>query len=73
VRCASRFAALSEREREVALLVARGLRNKEIAAELGIAESTVKDHVHHVLEKSGLGSRAEIIAGLTARMGARER
>jgi DNA-binding NarL/FixJ family response regulator len=59
--------SLSPREQEVALLVGRGLRNKEIAVELGIAESTVKDHVHHILTKAGLASRAEIISSLTTR------
>jgi len=44
-------AALSPREREVALLVARGLSNKEVARELGLSEETVKAHVHSILHK----------------------
>lgn len=58
------FAELSPREWEVARLVARGLRNKDIAAELYISLATVKDHVHRILAKTGLSSRAEVIAAL---------
>ncbi len=38
------------------------MRNKEIAAKLGIALATAKDHVHRVLSKMGLSSRAELAA-----------
>ena len=58
---------LSPREREVALLVADGARNREIAARLGIAESTVKDHVHRSLNKLGCESRAELVSMLLQR------
>jgi DNA-binding NarL/FixJ family response regulator len=44
---------LSPREREVALLVARGLANKEIARELGLSNGTVKLHVHKIFLKLG--------------------
>ena len=54
------FASLTPREREVASLVAVGLRNKDIALALGIRLATVKDHVHKILHKSGLDSRAAI-------------
>ena len=57
-----RLAPLSPREREIAGLVARGFRNKEIAARLSIASSTVKDHVHHILQKTGLRNRAAVAA-----------
>jgi DNA-binding NarL/FixJ family response regulator len=42
---------LSPREREVALLVAQGLANKEIARELGLSHGTVKLHVHNIFLK----------------------
>jgi len=57
-----RFATLSKREREVAALLAKGLRNKDIAAKLFISVATVKDHVHRVLAKTGLDGRAAVAA-----------
>jgi two-component system, NarL family, nitrate/nitrite response regulator NarL len=59
-RASSVFAALTVREREVAALVARGCGNAEIAAALFISEATVKDHVHNILRKSGLKTRAGV-------------
>ncbi|MEQ9498635.1 MAG: LuxR C-terminal-related transcriptional regulator [Deltaproteobacteria bacterium] len=56
------FATLTPREREVAGLVATGLRNRDIAMALAISVATVKDHVHRILTKSGLDSRAAIAA-----------
>jgi DNA-binding NarL/FixJ family response regulator len=53
---------MSLREREVALLVAQGLRNREIAERLFISERTVENHIHRVLERSGLRSRVELAA-----------
>jgi DNA-binding CsgD family transcriptional regulator len=61
-----RLGVLSRREREVAGLVAAGLSNKMIASRLGIAASTVKDHVHHILEKTGLPNRAAVAAACRA-------
>lgn len=58
---------LSPRERQVAALVARGLTNRMIAAELGISLPTVKDHVHHALAKCGMASRAELAAAVARR------
>ena len=55
-----RHQALSERETEVLYLVARGLANKHVARDLGIAESTVKCHVSGILSKLGLLSRTQI-------------
>jgi non-specific serine/threonine protein kinase len=52
--------ALTGREREVALLVARGLTNRRIASELSISEHTVAAHLRKILKKLGLRSRTQI-------------
>ncbi len=51
-------AGLTEREAEVLGLLARGLVSKEIAGELGIAPRTVKHHIEHIYEKTGVSTRA---------------
>lgn len=51
-------ASLTEREAEVLGLLARGLVSKEIAAQLGIATRTVKHHIEHIYEKTGVSTRA---------------
>ena len=50
---------LSPREREIVVQLARGASNKEIARDFGVAESTVKIHVQHILRKLGLSSRVQ--------------
>lgn len=49
---------LTEREREILLLMAKGYTNKEIAAELDLSVCTVRTHVSHILNKLGLANRA---------------
>lgn len=51
---------MTKREREIILLVAEGLSNKDIATRLNVATYTVKSHVHNILEKLALHSRLEI-------------
>jgi DNA-binding NarL/FixJ family response regulator len=58
----ARFATLSRREREVAALLAEARSNAEIAEALVITLGTVKDHVHSILGKTGLRSRAAVAA-----------
>lgn len=53
---------LTEREHQVALLVAHGRTNRQIGRELGIAEKTTEVHVHHIIGKLGARSRAEVAA-----------
>jgi DNA-binding NarL/FixJ family response regulator len=53
---------LTAREREVAVLLARGLTNRQIAQALVIAEGTAGVHVDHILNKLGFRSRAQVAA-----------
>src|SRR5947209_4293551 len=53
--------ALSPREVEVLSLVARGLSNKEIAAQLGTAAGTIKIHVQNILAKLGASDRTHAV------------
>jgi FixJ family two-component response regulator len=55
------YASLSRREREVMVLVASGLLNKQVGSELGISEITVKAHRGKVMRKMKAGSLADLV------------
>jgi DNA-binding NarL/FixJ family response regulator len=57
---------LTPRQRQIAVLIRRGLSNKEIAVELHIELSTVKNHVHSILEKMQVQRRGQLAAKLHA-------
>jgi signal transduction histidine kinase/DNA-binding CsgD family transcriptional regulator len=61
------LAELTQREREVACLVARGRSNRQIARELIVSERTVDTHVSHILHKLELTSRAQIAVWVVER------
>lgn len=61
-RSASRPGNLTTREVEVAMSIAQGLTNREIAERLVITEGTAANHVEHILNKLGFNSRAQIAA-----------
>jgi FixJ family two-component response regulator len=57
----AQYALLTPREREILALVAIGLMNKQVAAEIGIAEITVKIHRGHIMRKMGAKSLADLV------------
>jgi DNA-binding NarL/FixJ family response regulator len=57
---------LTGREREILFLLGEGLANKEIAYRLGLAEGTVRIHVHNIYQKTGIPSRMALIAAALA-------
>jgi FixJ family two-component response regulator len=66
----ARYETLTPREREVFSLVAAGLLNKQVAAELGIAEKTIKQHRGRVVDKMAAQSLAELVL-MAERLGVR--
>lgn len=56
-----RALGLSAREAEMAVMIARGLANKEIAAELSISPATVRTHIYNLYQKVGARSRVELL------------
>jgi FixJ family two-component response regulator len=63
-----RLASLTPREREVLVHVVAGRLNKQIAADLGTVEKTIKVHRARIMEKMAVGSLAELVR-VTARIG----
>ena len=59
-------AALTPREYQVAQLVAVGLRNREIAADLGVTQQTVKNHIEAIYDKIGFRNRVLLTRWLLA-------
>lgn len=56
-----RYDTLTSREREVMPLIVRGMLNKQVAAELGISEITIKVHRRHIMEKMKVKSLPELV------------
>jgi DNA-binding NarL/FixJ family response regulator len=56
----SSMTRLSERERQISFMVARGMKNRDIAAELSISENTVKRHLQSIFSKTGSRDRLEL-------------
>lgn len=61
-----RWAKLSPREREIALLAAKNLTNRQIAGNLIISSETVKSHIRSVLRKLDLGNKGDLIYSLAS-------
>jgi two-component system nitrate/nitrite response regulator NarL len=59
-QAASSVHRLSQRERQIAFLVARGLKNRDIAEQLSISENTVKRHMQSIFGKTGARDRLEL-------------
>jgi DNA-binding NarL/FixJ family response regulator len=59
--------ALSQRERQVIALAADGLTTKDIGLALGVSRSTVKQCLHHIYDKTGMGNRVELALWYEAR------
>lgn len=53
--------ALTRRERQLLPMMARGFTNKEIADDLHVSEQTIKNHIHHILRKTGAKSRLSAV------------
>ncbi len=63
----SRFADLSGQEMRIANAVTKGLKNRDIGSSMGIAEGTVKVHLHKIFKKLNISTRTELAMLLAAR------
>lgn len=59
--------SLTRREQQLVPMIGRGLTNKEIASQLNLSEQTVKNHVHRILHKVGVGNRLSILGAIEPR------
>ena len=57
---------LTRREQQVALLIVRGMSNKEVARELGLSDGTVKLYVHRIFQKTGVRNCYSLIIQMSA-------
>ncbi len=64
---------LTRQERTIIVLIKRGFTNAQIGERLVIEVGTVKNHVHHILQKLGLRSRTEVAVWVSERKRARQR
>ena len=62
------IAVLTPREEEVVLLLAEGLRNRDIAARMNVSDNTVKNYLFRIFEKLGFSNRVEVVLYATARL-----
>lgn len=60
-RAGSKLGLLAKREADVARLVAEGLPNRDIAAQLGLSEHTVRNYLFHIFDKLGVSTRVELV------------
>ena len=67
---AAELPSLTPRERQLVDLVRQGLRNRDIAAELGVTEGTVKVYLHGVFDKVGVANRTELAMRAASLIGA---
>lgn len=58
---ANAWQLLIPRKRQIVLLIARGLSNKDVARKLGVSDGTVKVHVHRILRKLGAQNRYNLM------------
>ena len=65
LRIRARYARLTERQCQILALIVEGKLNKQIAAQLGLSENTIKVHRHRLMEKMGVGSVAKLTRMMT--------
>lgn len=64
------FCTLTPRQRQIIMLAAEGLSNKQIAREFNLTEGTVKIHLHMVYQRLGISNRTSLAAFIHRKIGA---